>query len=128
MREKTIRNALIIAPVSVLRSWQNEANHVLRRCERRVVITVVSSDQQQRRRKKILRNALNARPNQPELIITTYGMVRSSSDDFCHEISCWDYVVLDEAHNIKNSSAQVSKSCHEICHDSRTRRLILTGK
>ena len=127
MREKTIRNALIIAPVSVLRSWEKEANNVLKRCERRVKISVVSSDQEPKRRRRNLKEALNPLPNQPQLIITTYGLVRSSTDSFCDERSCWDYVVLDEAHGIKNATAQVSKSCRNIANDPRTHRLILTG-
>jgi SNF2 family DNA or RNA helicase len=35
--------------------------------------------------------------------------------------------VLDEAHKIKNTSAQVSKNCRRVARDPSTRRLILTG-
>jgi hypothetical protein len=48
MRTRTIRNALIVAPVSVLRSWEKEANRVLRQCLDHVSIKVVSSDQSNR--------------------------------------------------------------------------------
>jgi hypothetical protein len=44
MRTKTIRNALIVAPLSVLRSWEKEAEKVVRRCVPKVRICVVSSD------------------------------------------------------------------------------------
>jgi SNF2 family DNA or RNA helicase len=47
--------------------------------------------------------------------------------DFVHPSSAWDYVVLDEAHKIKNPAAKVSKSCRRICSCEETRRLILTG-
>ena len=63
----------------------------------------------------------------PHLVITTYGLVGSEPLDFTHDSFSWGYVVLDEAHKIKNPSAQVSKSCRRVCRSNDTRRLILTG-
>jgi SNF2 family DNA or RNA helicase len=62
------------------------------------------------------------------LIITTYGLVRSSYSDFTkggHQVY-FDYIILDEGHQIKNSNAAVSKRCRDICGPS-TRRLLVTG-
>ena len=61
------------------------------------------------------------------LVVTTYGLVRSATDDFIsHSKTIWNYVALDEGHQIKNSSAEVSKACRAICSPD-TRRLLLTG-
>eukprot|EP00980_Cylindrotheca_fusiformis_P018600 scaffold6162_cov154-Cylindrotheca_fusiformis.AAC.10 len=44
MKAKTIRNALVIAPLSVLRSWEREAHNVARACVPHMQIQVISSD------------------------------------------------------------------------------------
>lgn len=43
MKAQTIRNALVVAPVSVLRSWEREANKVAKACVPNLRIQVVSS-------------------------------------------------------------------------------------
>jgi hypothetical protein len=58
LRTKTIRNALIVAPLSVLRSWETEAEKVLKLCVPHVIINVVSSDIGKATRFKRLRTAL----------------------------------------------------------------------
>lgn len=65
----------------------------------------------------------------PHLIITTYGMVRESTLDFCSldKLSTWDYVILDEGHTIKNPSAAISQACRRICKHKKTHRLLLSG-
>jgi len=61
------------------------------------------------------------------LVVTTYGLIRSATSDFSSNSKIiWDYVALDEGHQIKNSSAEVSKACRAICSPD-TRRLLLTG-
>jgi len=57
MRTRTIRNALIITPVSVLRSWESEANKIIKSCASGVAILVVSSDMSKSRRIKLLQGA-----------------------------------------------------------------------
>ena len=58
MRGKTIKNALVIAPLSVLRSWEKEAAKVLASCVPSVSIQVLSSDIGRNRRRQILSEAL----------------------------------------------------------------------
>jgi DNA excision repair protein ERCC-6 len=43
MKAQTIRNCLVVAPVSVLRSWEREANKVAKACVPHLRIQVVSS-------------------------------------------------------------------------------------
>ena len=60
LRTRTIRNVLVVVPVSILRSWEKEADIVLRRtsCVRRIRVTVVSSNIKREKRRRILENAL----------------------------------------------------------------------
>lgn len=64
-------------------------------------------------------------------MITTYGLVKSSMKQFVGGRSdgsyYWDYCILDEGHQIKNSSTEQHKSCSRICRSTNTRRLLLTG-
>jgi DNA excision repair protein ERCC-6-like len=124
MRSKTIRKALVVAPVSVLRNWENESSRILSLCTR-VDIQVIASDSSKHARQRKLKQVLEA--TSPQLVITTFGLVTSSTDQFQHHRYAWDYVILDEAHRIKNPSAQVSQSVESVASDRETRRLILTG-
>lgn len=77
---------------------------------------------------RIISNLIFAsHPSFPHLIITTYGLVSSSVDDFTHNSYDWDYVVLDEAHKIKNVAAKISKNVRWLARGEETRRLVLTG-
>lgn len=50
MRAETIRNALVIAPLSVLHSWKNEAQKIIPQCVSSVKITVLNSEISRRQR------------------------------------------------------------------------------
>jgi DNA excision repair protein ERCC-6 len=58
MRTKAIRNALVIAPLSVLRSWESEAHKVAKLCVPNVSIQVLSSGVAKATRSRRLQNAL----------------------------------------------------------------------
>ena len=58
MKAGTIRNCLIVAPVSVLRSWEKEARNVLAACVPRIQIIVLSSDVSKQKRERLLDKAL----------------------------------------------------------------------
>jgi SNF2 family DNA or RNA helicase len=124
MRSKTIRKALVVAPVSVLRNWENEGRRILSLCTS-VDIQVIASDSSKQARRRKLKQVLESKS--PQLVITTFGLVTTSTDHFQHHRFAWDYVILDEAHRIKNPSAQVSQSVEIVASDRETRRLILTG-
>ena len=55
MRAGTIQNALIIAPLSVLRSWEKEAWKILRLCVPSIKVTVFNSEVSKIRRMEIIR-------------------------------------------------------------------------
>ena len=140
MRAKTIRNALIICPVSVIRTWEREGGDILRQsCVPKVAICVVSSDVKKHQRTRLLQTALHCPKKRPHLVITSYGLVSNSPLDFVSQEQGstrgggWDYVVVDEGHKLKNQNTQVSKACRRICKgrtgddSTTTRRLLLTG-
>ncbi len=97
MKAKTIKKAVVVAPVSVLRNWENEANKILRQCVA-VKIQVISSDVSVYNRKKKLHQALEAQSAQ--LVITSYGLVAKNPEFYTQHVvgkHVWDYVILDEA-------------------------------
>ena len=97
MKAKTIKKAIVVAPVSVLRNWEKEANKILRQCVA-VKIQVISSDVSVYNRQKRLHQVMEAQSAQ--LVITSYGLVAKNPDAFMqHGVGkhIWDYVVLDEA-------------------------------
>ncbi|MFY0674241.1 MAG: DEAD/DEAH box helicase [Bacteroidia bacterium] len=56
------------------------------------------------------------------VIITSYGLIRNDFD-FLSKIK-WEYLILDESHNIKNPLAQVTKKVGQLKSNNR---LALTG-
>jgi SNF2 family DNA or RNA helicase len=50
-----IKNALIVSPVTVLRSWESEAHKIIESCISGVNISVVSSDNSKNERNRLLR-------------------------------------------------------------------------
>lgn len=60
MNTGTICNALVVAPKSVLRSWEREASKVLLSCVPIACIQVMSADHSPLQRKRILSDALAA--------------------------------------------------------------------
>jgi DNA excision repair protein ERCC-6-like len=134
-RAGTIHNALILAPLSVLRSWEKESKVVLSLVAPQTLVRTVTSSSTYTKamRQQTLQHALAASSSdqqRPCLIITTYGLVRESTRDFQHRTHFWDYVILDEGHTIKNPKSAITRACHEICHPHRgsnTHRLLLSG-
>lgn len=131
MKADTISSALIIAPVSILRSWEKEAQKVIQRsCVPHLDIRVVSSSMKRVDRQRVLRAAIrgdNHKKGDKCLIITTYGLVSNDPQDFLVGDTGFDYVALDEGHTIKNASSNKSKSCHRVCRSGNTHRLLLSG-
>ena len=58
MRAKTIKNALILAPLSVLPSWEKEASDILRVCASNACIEVITSECHENKRQCLWQSAL----------------------------------------------------------------------
>jgi len=130
MRAKVILSSLVVAPTSLLRTWEKESKKVIvgHDCLPKLKIHVLSSSMKRHDRQRIIQNALDGRNSRiPHLIITSYGLVSNDPSDFLSDNHGFDYVVLDEAHKIKNNTTQLFKSCSYVCKHEDTRRLLLTG-
>lgn len=103
-RVKRMRMALIVAPVSVLSGWAEELNNVLSQFVRTPRIVKVHGGSQ-KDRQKIIRNAWKQSSyDRPFIIISSWGLVaaaRSMKAFLPPSGHHWDYVILDEAHEIK---------------------------
>jgi len=134
MRAETISNAVIICPKSVVRSWEREANLILKNmCVPKATVSAVTSDMGKEKRKRVFEDAFTCTAKRPHLVITTYGLVSNHITDLTSlsntfEDYRWNYIVLDEGHQIKNSSTKMSKDVRILASRSPlTRRLLLTG-
>lgn len=104
MRADTIGCALVVAPVSVLGTWEKEAKNVLMKrkpsCVPNLKIFVISSTTKRADRQRQLRTAIKGDRRNKYLVITTYGLVANDPLDFLLERRGvefgFDYAVLDE--------------------------------
>ena len=58
MRAKTIRNALIIAPLTVLQHWKKDGDKIIRKCVPLAEIDVVTSKTKKETRRRLIQAAL----------------------------------------------------------------------
>ena len=82
---------------------------------------------------KTYSNETNISPmSHPHVVITSYGLVKSSRMDFLggrkDDSLYWDYIVTDEGHTLKNSNTEQHKAVARVARSSRTHRLLLTGE
>jgi SNF2 family DNA or RNA helicase len=65
------------------------------------------------------------------IVITSYGLVKSSRLDFLagrkDDAYYWDYIIADEGHSLKNPNTDQHKSIARIARSPYTHRLLLTG-
>ncbi|OMJ20977.1 Helicase SWR1 [Smittium culicis] len=105
---------LIIVPTSVLLNWEQEFKKWLPGFK----ILVIYGSAKQRRQKRAGWNSRNSF----HICITTYQIVLQ--DIIAFKRKTWDYLVLDEAHNIKNFQ---SKRWQVLMQLKSNHRLLLTG-
>ncbi|KAH7927010.1 hypothetical protein BV22DRAFT_1007877 [Leucogyrophana mollusca] len=106
---------LIVCPLSVLSSWQNEAARWLPSFR----VLRFHGTQSERSR---LKNSVRLDEEKFDLVITTYEAF--VAEDSWFKTRRWYYCVLDEGHRIKNSDTNLSGKVRGI---GALHRLILTG-
>jgi len=118
-----VSRVLIIAPVSVIESWQREINNFVAPYIPRLTLDAVIADVPMKKRLKALRDCFISR--NPRIIISSYQLVANMIEDFSNEGGeSWDYVILDEGHVIKNTQTKTSKAIHQL---RSHHKLLLTG-
>lgn len=122
LRTNKIQRVLIIAPVSVLPSWNRELVQHLAPYVKRVGIEMCSAEMTKKKRQKILADVFASR--NPKVVISSYHLVANMTDEFVGGGS-WDYVILDEGHIIKNPTTKLSKVMHMLKSNHRSVLLIL---
>jgi len=121
LREYKIKAVLIVCPVSVLRNWYREfENHLIPHVQF-INIDMILSETTKKGRTRILENTFKSRYRQ--IVITSYHLIANMVDSFTN-CGCWDYVILDEGHTIKNPQTKISKAMQVL---NSNKRLILSG-
>ncbi|KAG5450515.1 DNA excision repair protein ERCC-6-like [Clonorchis sinensis] len=128
--------ALILMPVSVLVTWEAE----LKRWAPALRVVVFHDGNRSQRLRSLSMIQRNG-----GIVLTTYGMVAAGAEDLIVDFHAnpqfmsaklsnlegrmapefvWDYLILDEAHKIKNPSAKTTKAVLSIAAEHR---VLLTG-
>ncbi len=103
------QTSLIICPTSLIYNWEAE----LQKFAPSMKYNIHYGNN---------RNNVTKMLGKVDLIITTYGMLRSDIKDFTQ--TNWHYIVLDESQAIKNPAAQITKATQLLkAHN----RIILSG-
>lgn len=113
---------LVVCPPIVAHHWVSEAQKCLPTTFTTVVDYSGSAPERRKLRKEILRRD-DTHSTRCILIVTTYAVVRSDEDGFLAGQE-FDYVVLDEAHLIRNPTTALFRSVQQL---RATHRLALSG-
>ena len=107
--EKPAAKFLIIAPLSLVFNWKQEIEKFAPH------LSLYVFHQNNRNVQEFVSGNIN-------VMITSYGTVRSAIDELC--LINWNTVVIDESHNIKNPAAQITKAVYKL---SALNRVALSG-
>ncbi|WP_334116630.1 DEAD/DEAH box helicase, partial [Ligilactobacillus sp.] len=103
--------ALIVTPAALLYNWQNELENFAPTLK----ALVINGTKKQR-------HDLLADVNDYDVVLTTYDQLKRDFEDY-RELE-FEYEIIDEAQNIKNSTTQASKAVKAI---NAKKRFALTG-
>lgn len=106
--------SLIVAPTSVVYNWLAEAEKFAPELNTALFMG--------RDRGELLAKLKSAKATKPDVIFTTYGIVRRDYEQL-QEVQ-FDYVMLDEAQNIKNPESVGAQACKKL---KALHRLALSG-
>lgn len=103
--------SLVVAPTSVVYNWLAEADKFSPKLSTALFLG--------RERGELLQRLKKGAPNLPDVIFTTYGIIRRDYEQL-KEVQ-FDYLILDEAQNIKNPesvgavASKSLKALHRVC-------------
>ncbi|MBX9725548.1 MAG: DEAD/DEAH box helicase, partial [Candidatus Obscuribacterales bacterium] len=103
--------SLVVAPTSVVYNWLAEAEKFTKGLNTALFLG--------RDRSELLQRLKKGAPNLPDVIFTTYGIIRRDYEQL-KEVQ-FDYLILDEAQNIKNPESVGAVACkslkalHRVC-------------
>lgn len=97
LKEKSDAKILIIAPTSLIYNWKNEFDKFGSELRYKVCA------EGKTKREELLNNI-----DDLNIIITTYGLIREDKD--IYEGMNFEIIAIDEAQNIKNNTAQMTKA------------------
>lgn len=107
---------MVIAPKSTLTNWMNE---IRRWCPSLKPVCLIGDQQA---RNALIRDTLLGTPNEWDVLVTSYEMIIREKGVL--KKFNWRYIVIDEAHRIKNEKSKLSEIIREF---KSTNRLLLTG-
>ena len=106
---------LVVAPLSVMNAWVGECQ---RWCPSLKVVTFHGSVAERER----IRHEVLSKSNF-DLCVTTYEMLVADLHGLVHR-NVWNYVVMDEAHRIKNENSLLGQAVRKLrCNN----RMLITG-
>lgn len=111
LKEKQDAKILIVAPTSLIYNWKNEFDKFGIELKYKVFA------ENKKRRKEELDNLKDT-----NILITTYGLIRQDQEQY-KEID-FELIAIDEAQNIKNANAQMTKVIKSLHSSSK---IALTG-
>ena len=123
-RARAARTVLVVAPLSVVAQWQRELRAWTDGAACVCAYHGGSAREQAAALDAVLWGAGAGRGCAGRVLVTTYGMVQSRAEALAPAGFVWDYVVLDEAHTIKNSATKIAQRVRRL---RSARRLLLTG-
>lgn len=112
--KKVNRYFMVVVPKAVIPNWKNEFK---KWCPEIKVINLIATKLE---REDILKHQLQ--PGKFDVCLTTFEGVRACMNNLLKYK--WEYIIVDEAHKLKNEDSQISKRLRQL--DSRY-RLLLTG-
>lgn len=131
MSSGAIRNALVVCPKTVLETtWVKEAKYLMQFFtwdKEKPKIVLVGNHLSETQRYQVLKVARNCTSERPHIVIASYPQVQKKKGYTSGQkgTGCFDYVVLDEAHRVKNTKTLARQNLQKISKYSR--KLLLTG-